>query len=378
MPIKKVEAHETTVRGETCWRVIIPSELTGGVQKRRFFKTKKEAEAFAKTVEQDRLVNQGGVRLLPMADQVILGRLLDRCGGLTGLEAASDYWLTHRPKNTISLADLRREVLDAKEKAGRADTYLGLLRSTLKTFIRHREEQLADTVTPREIETWLHSLGKAIPTLQGYLKDVRTMFSYAVDKGYVKENPALRVETPESASEPPGILSVPECERLLWATLKIDPALAPYVALCLFGGIRPSETRRLSWERVKEEYVEIQAKKAKTKARRLVTINPTLRAWLALGGDLPIVNFRRRFRDVYRSAKVNWSKDCMRHSFCSYGLPVWGVARVTSDAGHSEQVLFSHYRELVTKKEAEGFWTLTPEAVVRRALLRLIDRRHGL
>ena len=47
------------------------------------------------------------------------------------------------------------------------------------------------------------------------------------------------------------MLPVSECAALLRAAEKFENGhLAPYVALCLFGGLRPFEAARLSWEPV--------------------------------------------------------------------------------------------------------------------------------
>ena len=56
-----------------------------------------------------------------------------------------------------------------------------------------------------------------------------------------------------------------------------------------------------------------------------------------------------------------WPHDCMRHSFCSYYLAYHEDAAETAlQAGHTEGVLFKHYRALVEKEEAEKFWKLMP------------------
>lgn len=113
---------------------------------------------------------------------------------------------------------------------------------------------------------------------------------------------------------------------------------------------------------MKPEFVEVAADKSKTRRRRLVPILPTLRSWLDLQGDLPVLNLVRRLRRVRAAAGIPWPHDCLRHSFCSYVLPVKGAAWTANAAGHSEQILFQHYWELVPPAEAERFWALRPAA----------------
>jgi hypothetical protein len=99
-----------------------------------------------------------------------------------------------------------------------------------------------------------------------------------------------------------------------------------------------------------------------------VKIHPVLRAWLDLGGELPLhdVNNRMRlFTSALKELKpepVPWPHNVTRHSFVSYHLAAFeNAAKTALEAGHSETMLFAHYRELVTLHEAEQFWALTPE-----------------
>ena len=46
----------------------------------------------------------------------------------------------------------------------------------------------------------------------------------------------------------------------------------------------------------------------------------------------------------------------------SYHLAEFQSAGKTAlEAGHTEQILFNHYRELVTKEDAAAFWSIVPE-----------------
>lgn len=56
-----------------------------------------------------------------------------------------------------------------------------------------------------------------------------------------------------------------------------------------------------------------------------------------------------------------WPHDVMRHSFCSYALPKYGATKTAEWAGHSEQILFQHYRERVKPEDVERFWNILPK-----------------
>lgn len=58
---------------------------------------------------------------------------------------------------------------------------------------------------------------------------------------------------------------------------------------------------------------------------------------------------------------ILWPHNVTRHTFCSYHLAAFGSAAQTAlEAGHSEAILFTHYRELVTPEAASKFWSIRP------------------
>lgn len=142
--------------------------------------------------------------------------------------------------------------------------------------------------------------------------------------------------------------------------------MIPYLTLCLFCGLRRSEASAVTWGEVDFEsgFVEVKAEKSKTRQRRIVTIPENARAWLRLGGDLPAININRRWPKILNAAGLqDWNKNAMRHSFCSYHLAFHGSAAKTAlEAGHSETMLFQHYRELVKADQAREYWSTKPES----------------
>jgi hypothetical protein len=85
-----------------------------------------------------------------------------------------------------------------------------------------------------------------------------------------------------------------------------------------------------------------------------------LRAWLSIEGKLPVVNLERRLERVMVSSGVKSIKNGFRHSFCSYALVLWGPERTANDAGHSERVLYRHYRAVASKEDALKWLAIRP------------------
>ena len=58
-----------------------------------------------------------------------------------------------------------------------------------------------------------------------------------------------------------------------------------------------------------------------------------------------------------------WGHDIMRHSFASYHLAYHASPDKTAhELGHRDtQMLYRHYRQLVTREAAEAFWAIWPQ-----------------
>lgn len=79
------------------------------------------------------------------------------------------------------------------------------------------------------------------------------------------------------------------------------------------------------------------------------------------GGQLPISNAtKKRLQRKLRAImgwKV-WPKDILRHTCASHWLAVVPDAqRIALQLGNSPAILLRHYRSIVTKEDAEKFWT---------------------
>ena len=169
------------------------------------------------------------------------------------------------------------------------------------------------------------------------------------------------------------IFTPEELKRLLATT---RPELIPYLAIGAFAGLRTAELKRLDWSEVNlsERYIEVAAKKAKTGSRRLIPITDNLYAWLtphsAEAG--PVARFAAnlgrqlgqlvaKVNQQYPDACFEWKHNGLRHSFVSYRLASEkDTAQVALEAGNSPQVIFKHYRQLVTENEARRWFSIFP------------------
>lgn len=369
---KAVIARPSLLRGKACFRVIVPLSITRGKRKIRFFQKKADAEAFAQACETTRRQITEGYQLLRLVDRIRLGRAMEKAGGLDHLEKAVEEYVLTKPNAAATVDDLAAECLAAKAKAGLAKSYLSAIANTFKRFRELFGPRLVSSVRATEIESWLHARTSDAPrwapeTQKGYLKDLRTLYSYAIDRGYAKENPALSVAMPKASKGVPGILTVPEVELLMRTLERQFPDFIPYIALTLFGGLRAEEAFRCRWEHIKESVIDLPAGRTKNNRRRLIEFAAlevggvcAIRKWLDLSGPLPPKWRKIRMKQIRKAVPINWSDNCLRHSFVSYAVPVHGIALSGILADHSEAILKRHYRALVTRSDAERFWAILP------------------
>jgi integrase len=349
--------------------VLIPEVLRNGGPAKRIFANRAKAVAFANELNAGRSGWSGRLLAMSDEDQGRLVRALDAAGSIEALERAAETAAKSKVTLSKPLADAVKECVAAKESAGRSWQYVENLGVALRQFSAGRETRAVSEITSTEVDLWLNGNAWSPSTKITYLRRLETFFSWAAKRGYSASDPTAAVERPTESHAPIVVLSPRDCRRLLEACRRVDPKLLPYFAIGLFAGIRPDEIKRLQAGSIKGEWIHVEAAKSKTRRRRLVEIHSTLKAWLDLGGDIGWRNWRCRWLAVRKATAVGehgperpigWVSDIMRHSFCSYAYPIMGASWTSMHAGHSEQTLFRHYRELVTREAAVAFWSILP------------------
>src|ERR1019366_861632 len=69
----------------------------------------------------------------------------------------------------------------------------------------------------------------------------------------------------------------------------------------------------------------------------------------------------RTFRKNPKNTGINWKRNALRHSDISYRVAETSdVAKVSLEAGNSPQIIFQHYRELVTPEAGIEWFGILP------------------
>ena len=258
--------------------------------------------------------------------------------------------------------------LNDKTAKGLSKVYLDDLRYRLRSFEKSFQCEL-NHITHDDVRGFLSRLKAAARSYNNFIRTLKTFFGYSQTRGWISKQLDLLegIEDRKETPKPVEIFEPWEMERLLAAC---TPDLAACLALAGFAGVRMEEILRMTWEDVyrRKGFVEIEAQKAKTARRRLVPISPNLADWLALAGKTKgrlwpwsKAYLFEAIPNATRAAEVQWKRNALRHSFISYRLAqTQNKHQVAEEAGNSPRMIDSHYRELVTPKEAQEWFNVFP------------------
>ena len=149
-----------------------------------------------------------------------------------------------------------------------------------------------------------------------------------------------------------------------------DAELVPVIALGGLAGLRREEILRLDWADVwrVNGKVEISARIAKGRKRRLVDICPSLATWLrpyrnATGqvwGKSPDA-LEEALTGLRGTLAIPARRNGLRHAFVTFHMALHANENLTAaEAGNSPQMIHDHYRALATRREAVKWFAVKP------------------
>jgi site-specific recombinase XerD len=268
----------------------------------------------------------------------------------------------------------------ALKNSGASDGYISKMVSMLKSMAEFFQSELKVHELSREqIESWLLTK-KELSTRKYALQDARTFYSYAKNVGWSQLNPCENIPQIQVHEFPKGILTPEQARVLLDITKKNDAGLLRYFSDQLFGGLREDESAKLKKSQTEKTYVYLP--KTKIGQERFNEFNEIWLRWRT--GEYAelhinkrtkkehysILNLRRRADDIKELAiaemvklklvKTGWKfpRNCLRHSFCTYGAPIMGAEKTAKLAGHTEKTQRAHYRRPIPLEPAQAYWQI--------------------
>ena len=284
------------------------------------------------------------------------------------MEAVQFYQRHHAGLPRITVSEAAAQFQEAKRDAQVSSIYLKVFRCQMRKFCEQfGPMQLADLST-QDLDRFLRSQTCGPVTRNNIRRNMVTLSTWARNQGYLpqdKKTSAERCMTFLVPDQAPAIWTSDEMRKLLAVCM---PNLLPLVVIGAFSGIRSAEIDRLDWQDVlwDQGYLEIKAKKAKTKSRRLVPLRDNLKQWLepyrkAEGPVCRLNNQSLRLNYLGEKAGLGWRQNALRHSYASYRLAeIQDAAKVALELGNSPEKLFRHYRELVSPEAAKEWFGIMP------------------
>ena len=354
----------------------------GIIQGRRIrtvFSTKAEAQQYVQMMQERKTAARLGMADLDIRTAEDAKRAAEILSGKTTLAAAAQFWSeNHRDGAARKLGEIMKEFCEHLRSANARPRYVNDIEDTLLNFMVRLDNPLIGDCTTERILEWLRWPEWSKATFRNRRRELSVFFNWCVKQGILALNPVARIPSPKLDERKIEVLTIDQTRRLLNGLQGSDRA---YFAIALFAGLRPAEIDRLTWADVKldRDYIDLRGQHSKTGARRLVTIQPNLKAWIdgCCGNeDYHIRPYKQVFdeyisrcdkyelmkRACHAAGLAKWPQNVCRHSFASYHLAKWRNAQETAlQLGHATTaMLFRHYREVVTEQEAEAFWSIFP------------------
>ncbi len=225
-------------------------------------------------------------------------------------------------------------------------------------FLRKHYDELKDTsgkpASPRYRKHFL-----------GYL---RQFLNWCIQNGFTDTNPTVRFKIRSSVPDA-EFLTLQQCRRVV-SVLNL-PEFKPIratVVVGLFAGIRQAELERLTWTDVNTDQNSIAVTRSKSKIRRgrSVPIEPVLKAWLAMCDTTTSVVGKppRKLMDRFRKMlKFRLPQNVFRHTYATYWQSLnKDYATLADNLGNTVEVASRHYVRMVSKKDADAYWSLYPHS----------------
>jgi integrase len=349
---------------------------SNGVRKRSYFPNKTAAKAALKVIKET-LYNEGGDALMVSHATRIAAveaeKALEPYKGATIAKAVEHYIAYLKAADlSVPVQQMVTEFLAAKaQNKELSKVHTNDLKLRYRKFCETFGDHSTRTLTTKEVEEWIWNLPLSDTSKNNYRNRLVALFNFGIKRGYVAKgaNPVADIDTMKVRGGKKPIFSVDQLRAVLDCA---DPELIPAIVIGAFAGVRTKERTRLTWEDIdiKRGKLTVGAEDSKTAARRTITMEPCLQAWLAPfhGRTGPIfagndIKFCLQLRKTCFAAGLkNTPKNGLRHSFASYHVAKYNDAeRVRGDLGHSTaDLLFRNYRELVQPEDAERYFNLFP------------------
>ena len=389
----KFEISEfTNPSGEIVFRV---ASWLDGKRVRKNLATRVEAQAERQVLELAALQGESGMRVA--ATRLADDQLREAEAAFHRLEGRArslafylDYALSNYrdPVNDMSLAEAAKlylAVREADEKLGHiSHRQFTAFRCELRALVAAFQGKKVAELAAGALTDYFRRDSASKKTFNNRRGLVGAFLKYCLLRDWVATNVVEKIAHYRGIGHRRGSapsLSGAQCAEIMeWAENEHGGVLVPFIALCLFAGIRPDlyvgEISKLEPKHVRLDtgVITVEPEVSKVRMKRTVAIQPNLAAWLRA---YPLESFPiwprgfKRLRLTFRK-KFNLSHDILRHTFISMFVGKFrSLGEAALQAGNSESIIKKHYLDLKTREEAEEFFSILPKKAAPAAATKL-------
>lgn len=278
----------------------------------------------------------------------------------------------------VMFSEARASLVERMKKQGRSPEYVYNLGNQLGLFEKVVNDRPLERITPQACEGWIFS-ATASKTQNNRRAALATVFRFALERDWLDKSPIAGLR---KVTERRSVDFYP-LDQLAAILDGLKPDLVPFVALQAFGCCRAFEIARMSWgEHVKldQGIIRLSDDVTKTAAARIITIRPNLAEWLKPWENNVGRIYPGPVRSAYERARDALREDCrerlgnnyqlkrngFRKSCATHLVPISeNIGQAAEEMGHTIGMMRRNYRELVTKEEADTFFSCVPSNVRR-------------
>ncbi len=286
------------------------------------------------------------------------------------LEVAANFYAERRLRLTQrTVPEVVDELLTSR--GHKSETHQKDLKGRLGRFARDVSSYIAN-ISQRDLTEWLQKLRLSPRSHDNFRQVLVLLFRFAQKQGYLPEGRTEAEKTEaigDNGEGEIGVFTPDEMSRMLNSA---GEDVLPYLILGGFAGVRTAEILRLDWQEINFQtgHIEIKKKKAKTKGRRLIPIQPNLAAWLLKSAKAsgPVTRLARPEKSAgevvaaHCDPIIPWKRNGLRHSFCTYRMAVLqNEHQVSAEMGNSPAMVFANYRALATHEQGEEWFNILPQ-----------------
>jgi hypothetical protein len=197
-------------------RWVIEGYRENGKRKRLFFKTRTAAEQELIRIKTKQ--RREGEAALGISDSLRImaqevAKELEPFGKT--IRDAGAFYLKYlrEAEKSITVSALVDEFLSTRKRLKHSHLHQRDLKGRLERFCETFGKYPVRTITPGEIERWIHDLKLSPVSLNNFRGRIASLFSYGVKRGYLERNPVSAidrvkiVDAPPRSSPPPNFSS---------------------------------------------------------------------------------------------------------------------------------------------------------------------------